>query len=235
MCLAKNTLISIQFIFVTPEATDTQKFRIFFQNLVALKKVTRIVFDEAHNIIHADYRPQYCKMGWMTEKIPVTLLSATIPQDPKFVEDIKKAIFPDGSESLLIKRTDVVCRPELSCRVIRSSQKEASALIGRLVRDSKGNTIIYIPTKKLCVELSEMLFGSKVYHADMTLEERRDVEKWWFIGGDAKIIVATSAFGEGIDSPNVTMVINYLIVHSMIDGLQQVNSTFFTYFLYFLN
>jgi ATP-dependent DNA helicase RecQ len=225
---APGCITSIQFIYLTPEATEDIKFRIFFKNLVGMEKVTRIVIDEAHNVVHSHYRPSYRSMEWMLKTVPVTMLSATIPQDEKFIGDLNSAL---GFESLLV-RSPVICRPELSCRLIpTSSEKEARSLLERLVRTSVGNTIIYIPTIMLCVELCYLLVGSKMYHADMTLEDRRDVEAWWFSGDEKKIIIATSAFGEGIDSPNVTMVINYLIVQSMLDGLQQVSFLFLCIFM----
>lgn len=201
------------------------QFRIFFKNLNGIGKITRIVIDEAHNVVHSHYyRPAYGSMGWMLKDLPVTLLSATIPQDKKFIEDLNNKL---EIESLLV-RSNVVCRPELSIYItIKKTEKEARSLLDRLVSNQDGNIIIYSPTKKLCDDISELIIGSRIYHADMTHEARNDVESWWFDGNLKKVLVATSAFGEGIDSPNVTLVVNYLIVHSMLDGMQQVKLIFF--------
>lgn len=108
--MASPTLTSIQFILVTPEATEQQQFKIFFNTLLSLKRINRVVIDECHNVITSGFRSSYSNLAWMLQA-PVLLLSATIPAKTKMLEQLKERLSLDQIE---IFRTPVVVRKELS-------------------------------------------------------------------------------------------------------------------------
>jgi len=194
-------------IYVAPERLMTDDFI----RLMKQVDIDFVAIDEAHCVSQwgQDFRPSYVKIGDFIESLPkrpvVAAFTATATSDVS--EDIMR----------LLKLIDPYVtltgfdRPNLTFNVIKPENKY-KALI-EIVEGADGkNGIIYCATRKAVEDVSHKLtadgFSSTRYHAGLTEEERHDNQDD-FIFDRKKIMVATNAFGMGIDKSNVAFVVHY--------------------------
>ena len=229
----KNSKYKI--LYVAPERFGNEGFR----ELVRTLKVSLLVIDEAHCISQwgHDFRPDYRKMKQARELLgnpPV--LAATATATPEVKEDIVKQL---GMNNPLIKVTGFD-RPNLtlmgeSFYDEESKSKAFYTETAKILSNSAASpvsTIIYCGTRNMCEKLSQDLnsvasrrFGipklSLPYHADLTKTERDQVQEF-FISDKVPWIIATIAFGMGIDKPNIRNVLHYTIPASVEAYYQEV-------------
>lgn len=202
-------LSEYRFIYITPEMALTEKFRCACSTF----KCSLIAIDEAHCVSEwgHDFRPEYTELGVLREYFeytpPVMALTATATNETTL--DIVKTLRLSNVTELATS----VDRPNLSYAVkMKSAGKvQYEALVNEL-RLRAGLTIVYVPTTKEVDDLYSFLnksgFACGVYHARMTAKERnQNHEK--FAGDQLRVMVATLAFGMGIDKPNVRHVIHW--------------------------
>ncbi|MBI3650793.1 MAG: RecQ family ATP-dependent DNA helicase [Acidobacteria bacterium] len=176
--------------------------------------VRLLAIDEAHCISHwgHDFRPDYLKLKQASEQLgnpQVIALTATATQ--KVREDISAQLGLENPR-VFVAGFD---RPNLALRVLHTAtEKEKLTTIKNLLTASKGSGIIYAATRKAVEQISAKLkmadLDVEAYHAGLTDQERsRAQEK--FMSGDCQAIIATNAFGMGIDKSDIRFVVHYHI------------------------
>lgn len=212
----------IQLLYITPEMISKSKMMLeAFRDLYQRAKLSRIVIDEAHCVSQwgHDFRPDYKLLGEVREQfpgIPVMALTATATENVKV--DVIHNLNIQGCEVL----TQSFNRPNLTYEV-RSKGKSKDVLqdIVKIITESYGNHsgIIYCLSRQTCETLATQLrdehnIKAHHYHAGMDPQHKNDVQKQWQ-AGTYHVIVATIAFGMGIDKPNVRFVIHHTIPKSL--------------------
>lgn len=194
----------IKFLYLSPERIQTEMFQARIQKI----QVNLIAIDEAHCISQwgYDFRPSYLLISDLREfkpEVPLVALTATATQKVK--EDI--------IEKLHLRTPEVYsksfARENLSFVVRQTENKEK--LLLQVVRKVNGSSIVYVRSRRASEKLSEWLTKSGVsatfYHAGLTYHQRNEHQKKW-IDGETRVVVATNAFGMGIDKANVRTVIH---------------------------
>jgi ATP-dependent DNA helicase RecQ len=202
------------FIFVTPERFTDQEF------LADLRKrsINFVVIDEAHCISEwgHDFRPAYLSLGAAVKTLgapPVLALTATAT--PEVTADIEKQL---DLGKLRVVKTGIY-RPNLHFEVKRvTNEREKHEELVRILKEHEGVGIIYAATVKVVEELADWLksFGYQIekYHGRMKASERKRNQDV-FMDGELKAIVATNAFGMGIDKPDIRFVVHYQMPGSL--------------------
>ena len=207
-------------IYVAPERLDSYEFI----NLIKDKNVSQIAVDEAHCVSQwgHDFRISYTKIYSFIEKLlnrpVVTAFTATASQE------VRKDIIA----SLRLLNPDIYItgfnRENLYINIVKSSSKN-KYIIDYLENHKKENGIIYAATRKDVEKIYEGLYkrGYSVskYHAGLSQEERK-INQEDFINDKVNIIVATNAFGMGIDKPNIRWVIHYNMPQSIENYYQEI-------------
>jgi ATP-dependent DNA helicase RecQ len=195
----------VKFLYVSPERLQTE----LFVARVKRMKVGLIAVDEAHCISQwgYDFRPPYLKIATLREIIPdVTIIALTASATVIVCNDIQdKLAFRAGS--MVFKKS--FARDNLSFVVRKTENKEKKLL--EILQKVKGSAIIYVRSRKATQAISEMLGKRKnsasFYHAGLAFEDRSKRQEEW-IQNKTRVIVATNAFGMGIDKPDVRVVIH---------------------------
>ena len=200
-------------LYVAPESLNKEENVAFLKSV----KISFYAVDEAHCISEwgHDFRPEYRRIRPLIEKIglrPIIALTATAT--PKVQHDIQKTL---GMTDALVFKSSFN-RPNLYYAV-RQKTNNIDKAITKFIKENPGKSgIIYCLSRKKVEELAEVLKinGIKVlpYHAGMdsvTRTENQDA----FLNEDVDVIVATIAFGMGIDKPDVRFVIHYDIPKSL--------------------
>ena len=196
---------SYKFLYVSPERLHTEIFRV----RVAKMKVSYLVVDEAHCISQwgYDFRPDYLKikdLRAILTDVPVIALTATAT---RFVaEDIMKQL-GFAQSNMLVSGFE---RPNLKY-VIRESENKLGQLL-KLCHGVEGSGIVYVARRKSAEDVAQFLSSQGIdaaaYHAGMNGKVRADIQQEWKSGAK-RIIVATNAFGMGIDKGDVRFVAHY--------------------------
>ena len=204
--IASNNAVygDYKFLYVSPERLSSPNFLEFLIRF----KLNLITVDEAHCISQwgYDFRPSYLKIAEIRKffpKVPVLALTATAT--PEVVDDIQdKLLFPRKN---LLKKSFV--RDNLTYLVRRKEDKLGYLL--DTVSKSKGCGIIYVRSRKRCREISDLLRQQDVaadfYHAGLDPVLRKEKQNKW-MKGESRVMVATNAFGMGIDKPDVRFVLH---------------------------
>ncbi|MFL5815724.1 MAG: RecQ family ATP-dependent DNA helicase, partial [Bdellovibrionia bacterium] len=202
------------FIFTTPERLNDPDF------LDSLKsnRINLFVVDEAHCISQwgHDFRPAYLSLKSVLKTLgspPVLALTATAT--PKVVEDIRNQLDLDHLDIFLAQ----IYRPNLELEVIAVDKEETKrGEILRLIQEIKGPGIIYSATTRVTEELAHWLEEQQIsvahYHGRMKTSDRTEAQDR-FMSGQARIMVATNAFGMGIDKSDIRFVIHYHLPSSL--------------------
>ncbi len=196
-----------EIVFCTPERLSNPEF------LEVLKqvKIALVVIDEAHCISHwgHDFRPAYLEMAASIDalgKPPVLALTATATAD--VVADIGKQL---GRSRLHVVNTGIY-RPNLHYAVSQvTNNDERYARARELVQQSEGVGIVYAATVKAAEEMLDILESAgesvTIYHGKLAAGERK-ANQDMFMAGERRVMVATNAFGMGIDKPDTRFVIH---------------------------
>jgi len=197
----------VKLVYVAPERLDTP----FFLSLCAEITVSLVAVDEAHCVSQwgQDFRPSYLKIRSFVEgleKRPV-LCAFTATATPKVRDDIERLIGLESPEKLVTGFD----RKNLYFEAVKPKNKRV-ALTRYLDLYTGKSGIVYCSSRKCVEELYEYLSAEKYsvakYHAGMSSEERRKNQEL-FSFDEREIIIATNAFGMGIDKSNVGFVIHY--------------------------
>ena len=194
----------IKFLYLSPERLQTELARV----RIGKMKVNMIAVDEAHCISQwgYDFRPPYLQVADLREICPdVPLLALTATAIPKVVTDIQ--------EQLLFKTKNVFQSSFLRSNLaytVKKTEDKISPLI-KLSQQTDGSGIVYARSRRKTMEVASLLSKNNVaatfYHAGLSPEERTKRQKQW-LTGECKVIVATNAFGMGIDKSDVRFVVH---------------------------
>ena len=200
-----------QFIYCSPEKLAQKNFQEFLQTIT----IQLIAIDEAHCISQwgYDFRPSYRKLDVIKKLFPsISVLAMTASAIPKVQEDI--IIQLQLNQPTVI--TSTFLRPNLKYAVNKVAVKLHS--IRSILSQTEGSTIIYCGTRNNVTQLTQLLkaykFSVEEYHAGLTIQVRKKVQEAW-MNNQIQVVVCTSAFGMGINKPDVRLVIHYDIPGSI--------------------
>ena len=204
------------FLYVSPERLESEEFRERLSRL----PICLIAVDEAHCISQwgYDFRPSYLNIAQIRdiigdearrregEKARIPILALTATATPEVVDDIQ--------ERLAFRKKNVLrksfARENISY-VVRQTNKKADEIVHILNRVS-GSAIVYVRnrqrTQEIAAYLNENGISADFYHAGLTSKERSAKQEAWK-SNLTRVIVATNAFGMGIDKPDVRVVIHH--------------------------
>lgn len=195
----------IQFLYVSPERILSETF---------LQAVTQInigllAIDEAHCVSQwgFDFRPAYLKIAQLRAYLPAhtPLIALTASATPPVQEDILVQL--QMKNAAIVKGSFERKNLQYHCRL---SESIHHSLI-QLLKQKSGSTLVYCNTRKQTQEIATWLQQNSIsatfYHAGLTQEERNERQEAW-IQNRTRVIVATNAFGMGIDKPDVRLVIH---------------------------
>ena len=193
-----------KFLYLSPERLETRKFREMLRGI----NVTLIAVDEAHCISQwgYDFRPPYLRIAEVRNIFPeVPVLALTATAVPRVVDDIQMKL--EFQKSNVFSKSFV--RKNLAYVVSREDDKIKKLL--RVCTGVRGCGIIYVRNRRLTKEIAELLthhgMSAGFYHAGLDPALRLTRQHDW-MNGKTRIIVATNAFGMGIDKPDVRLVVH---------------------------
>ena len=193
-----------KFLYISPERLDTEIFRTKLRKM----HISMITVDESHCISQwgYDFRPAYLKIAEIRELLPdVPVLALTATATPEVVKDIQarlhfrhKNVFRMSFE-----------RNNLAYIVRKTENKTAELL--HILRSMPGSAIIYVRNRRRTKEITELLNNEHItadfYHAGLD-DATKDIRQHRWQSGESRVMVATNAFGMGIDKPDVRIVIH---------------------------
>lgn len=201
----------VKFLYISPERIDSEMFRM----RCARMDVALIAVDEAHCISQwgYDFRPSYLQIARLRDLCPNTpILALTASATPKVAEDIMYQLRFDKPN---IKRMSFA-RSNLSY-VVRHTEDKREHLL-RIVNNVSGSGIVYVRTREKSETIAQFLQQNGItadfYHGGLGFLSRNLKQEQW-INGQNRIMVATNAFGMGIDKADVRFVIHYDICDSL--------------------
>ncbi|WP_143139351.1 ATP-dependent DNA helicase RecQ [Alkalibacterium sp. 20] len=203
-----NNLESFKFIFMSPEMLQHERVL----NRVKKIELSLLVVDEAHCISQwgMDFRPDYLKLGEIRKKLdePLTMaLTATA------IEKVRNEIIENLNLQSNVKEIIYsVNRPSIQLRVELCNGNKEVKLI-QAINEFKSAGIVYFSSKKMADAMAEKIrqttiFSAESYHSDIETEDKKKIQAQ-FLDNNLDIICATSAFGMGIDKPDIRFVIHY--------------------------
>jgi RecQ family ATP-dependent DNA helicase len=208
----------LQFLFIAPERLRVPGF----PEMLAKRKPSLVAVDEAHCISQwgHDFRPDYRTLGQYLPLLrPAPVIALTATATPVVQDDIA-AQLRLGDEGRFIQGFR---RDNLAIEVVEAAPNQRNDLVRELLQDgARRPAIIYAPTRKKADELAKELkaqFSAAAYHAGLAAAVRQCVQTS-FLEGKLDVIVATIAFGMGIDKPDVRTVI-HTALPSSVEGYYQ--------------
>ncbi len=192
---------------VSVERFKNERFRAFIDNL----KIDLLVVDEAHSISEwgHNFRPDYQKLPLYREQLRIpTVLLLTATSTPEVQQDMCRAfrIQPEHVVSTGFYRSNL----DLSVQSVPA--RERPARLGRLIQEGAGRGIVYVTlqdtAESVAADLASAGVRAAAYHAGMKTEVRERVQDD-FAEGRLDVVVATIAFGMGVDIPDIRFVIHY--------------------------
>ena len=193
-----------KFLYISPERVDTEIFR---TKLKAMK-VSMITVDESHCISQwgYDFRPAYLKIAEIRELLPgVPVLALTATATPEVVKDIQNRLnFHEGNVfRMSFERKNLAY-------IVRKTDNKTNELL-HILRKIPGSAIIYVRNRRRTKEITELLVNEDItadfYHAGLDNAVKDLRQKRWQ-NGEVRVMVATNAFGMGIDKPDVRIVLH---------------------------
>lgn len=206
-----------KFIYVSPERLRNERFI----DMVRTLDVSLIVVDEAHCISQwgYDFRPAYLNIARLRKVKPDSpLLALTATATPRVAEDICARL--EMRAPRLFRMSFV--RSNISYLVRRSATKVNDVL--HILSRTSGSAIVYVRSRKRTAEIADYLNAAGIasghYHAGLSYEVKEERQNAWQTGA-IRVMVATNAFGMGIDKPDVRVVIHYDIPPSLEEYYQE--------------
>lgn len=206
-----------RFLYVSPEKLQNERFLNELRNL----KINLITVDEAHCISQwgYDFRPSYLNIKKLRKIKPdIPMLALTATATPEVAKDIMSQL--DFRNNSIFKSS--FSRDNISYIVRKSDIKIADVL--HILSKTTGSAIVYVRSRKKTKEIAEYLNNSGIpstyYHAALENQLKVERQNDWK-NGNIRVMVATNAFGMGIDKPDVRVVIHYDIPPSLEEYYQE--------------
>lgn len=206
-----------RFLYIAPERLQNDRFMLELRQI----EVRLIVVDEAHCISQwgYDFRPSYLTIKSLRKLKPeVPVLALTATATPEVAQDIMDQLeFLNGKS---FRKSFV--RENISY-IVRSSDAKIHDVLHILSRTT-GTSIVYVRSRRRCREIAEFLqsadISSTFYHAGLDFKLKEERQNAWQSGA-VRVMVATNAFGMGIDKPDVRVVIHYDLPPSLEEYYQE--------------
>lgn len=198
----------IKLVYVAPERFDNPGFLARAQRW----DISLLAVDEAHCVSQwgHDFRPAYLRVGHARTALGnPSLVALTATATPEVRRDIEKQLHLESPQSFVtgFDRRNLTWRVR---RVKNDSEKDRELL--RLLREHEGSAIVYASTRKNVDALTALVMGVGMsavgYHAGLSDSDRKALQES-FMSGDVRLVVATNAFGMGIDKADVRLVVHY--------------------------
>ncbi len=210
----------LDFLFIAPERFSVPGF----PEMLARRKPSLIAVDEAHCISHwgHDFRPDYRMLGRRLPLLrPAPVIALTATATPLVQDDIVQQL--DMPKA--IRHIHGFRRTNIAVETAEVKQAERQEAVTRILADAgRRPAIVYAPTRKEAETLGLALqveFPAAAYHAGMRTEEREHVQTR-FLSGELDVIVATIAFGMGVDKPDIRTVIHTALPGSLEGYYQEI-------------
>ena len=193
-----------KFLYISPERLDTEIFRTKLRKM----KVSMITVDESHCISQwgYDFRPAYLKIAEIRELLPdVPILALTATATPEVVKDIQARLHfrRENVFRMSFERSNLAY-------IVRKTDNETGELL-HILRSMPGSAIVYVRNRRRTKEITELLNNEDItadfYHAGLD-DATKDIRQHRWQSGGSRVMVATNAFGMGIDKPDVRIVIH---------------------------
>ena len=201
----------VKFLYVAPERLSSEMFRLRVDRM----NVSLLAIDEAHCISQwgYDFRPAYLRIKELRKVLPDTpVLALTASATPRVADDIMEQL--DFAEPNILQSSFL--RPNLSYSVRQTDDKEYQLM--RIINNVKGCGIVYVRMRKTAESVAQYLIehgeSASFYHGGLPNTERAIRQDEW-VSGKTRIMVATNAFGMGIDKRDVRFVVHYTMSDSL--------------------
>ena len=198
----------IKILYVSPERLSSELFRTKLRHM----KVSFITVDEAHCISQwgYDFRPSYLQIADIRKDLPnAPILALTATATPQVVEDIQEKLSRNSGLSGFSIFKMSFERKNLAYVVRRATDKRQELI--HILNSVKGCAIVYARSRRRTKEVSDMLneagISATFYHAGLETNVKDERQKDWQ-GDKTRVMVATNAFGMGIDKPDVRLVLH---------------------------
>ena len=201
----------VKFLYVAPERLSSEVFRLRVDRM----NISLLAVDEAHCISQwgYDFRPAYLRIAELRRLIPDTpIIALTASATPRVAKDIMDQLH--FAEPNILQASFL--RPNLSYSVRETEDKEGQMM--RIVHNVPGSGIVYVRKRETAEKLAQYLIeqgeSASFYHGGLPNAERSIRQDEW-VSGKSRIMVATNAFGMGIDKRDVRFVIHYTMSDSL--------------------
>jgi ATP-dependent DNA helicase RecQ len=193
-----------KFLYISPERLDTEIFRAKLRSM----NVSMITVDESHCISQwgYDFRPAYLKIAEIRELLPgIPVLALTATATPAVVKDIQARLHfkQENVFRMSFERKNLAY-------IVRKTDNKAGELL-HILHQIPGSAIVYVRNRKRTKETTELLqhegITADFYHAGLNNDVKDLRQKRWQ-SGECRVMVATNAFGMGIDKPDVRVVVH---------------------------
>ena len=193
-----------KFLYISPERLDTEIFRTKLRKM----KVSMITVDESHCISQwgYDFRPAYLKIAEIRELLPdIPVLALTATATPEVVKDIQTRLHfrRENVFRMSFERNNLAY-------IVRKTENKTAELL-HILRSMSGSAIVYVRNRRRTKEITELLNNEDItadfYHAGLD-DASKDIRQHRWQSGENRVMVATNAFGMGIDKPDVRIVIH---------------------------
>mgnify|MGYP000877007075 FL=1 len=207
-----------KFLYLSPERLTTERFRTKLRAM----RVCLLAVDECHCISQwgYDFRPSYLRIAEIRKALPteVPVLALTATATPRTVDDIQ--------EKLHFRAPNVLrksfARPNLTYTVQRCDNKQTELV--HILQRTQGSAVVYVRSRQRTAEIASALHAVGItatfFHAGLNRDQKAERQRTW-MDGQQRVMVATNAFGMGIDKPDVRLVVHIDIPSSLEEYFQE--------------
>jgi ATP-dependent DNA helicase RecQ len=212
---------SLKLLYVSPERLADERFRA----TIRPQKIAFLAIDEAHCISEwgHNFRPEYLKLAQAAKELGVVrVLALTATAPPTVAADIARAFDIDPAD---VVRTGFY-RPNLTLYLTPCPAAERDdLLVRRLGERPKGATVVYVTLQRTAEAVATRLtaagLAARAYHAGLEAETRAEIQDWFMAMPDG-VVVATIAFGMGIDKADIRAIYHYNLPKSLENYAQEI-------------
>lgn len=217
LAIDKCRLGKVKLLYLSPEKLQSKSM----VDYLRLMDVKLIVIDEAHCISQwgYDFRPSYLNINTLRKLFPsAPVLALTASATPEVVDDIMLKL--DFRQRNIFAKS--FSRDNISYLVRNGEHKEGQLI--KILKATTGSAIVYVRSRRRTREIAEILYKEGIsadfYHAGLAPEDKNEKQNKWK-NDQSRVMVATNAFGMGIDKPNVRTVIHYDLPSSLEEYYQE--------------